>query len=652
MKAHDPRLRNLSPDQKRRLLHAAVLNRRQAAVGGAQPEVVRSSAKGRWLVALSRRPAARRRLFCFPHGGAGATSFRHWPSLLPPDIEPFAVSLPGREDRSSEPFVTSVESAVSELAAELAPLLDRAYLFYGHSFGGTLAYATALAVCERGLRRPEALIVAAIGPPGQRSAIVPPGSPEERYLSAADDVDMRRLAENPGLRDQFLRRARADEALVEEWSTHNSGALEPPILALGGREDRWLSASAMAGWAAFTRGTFELSVLPGPHLFHLHDPAPVVERICRALGSSPLRSRLGAPAEVRRQTDGGLKLSLFFFSAVDAEDDRDKYRLFDSAVQFADRAGFDAVWIPERHFHPVGGLFPNPSVLAALVAASTSRIRIRSGSVVIPMHDPIRVAEEWATVDNLSGGRVGLGVVPGWNPNDYALAPSSYRDRWAIVFEHLETVRRLWRGEAILRLNGIGEKVLVRSHPRPLQPELPVWIATSANAQSFVRAGEIGANILTALLIQPLDAFEQRVALYRDARARAGYDRRGGVVTLMVPTLVSDTDAAARSTVRDPFLEYMRSIQSLWKDTVKTIRIDSAISQGAIEDMVFERYFHKSTLFGSMETCLDRAHEFQKAGATEIACMIDFGVPYGPTMESLAWLERMQWDLAADGSRQ
>jgi natural product biosynthesis luciferase-like monooxygenase protein len=650
MMVDDARLKNLTPEQKRRLLHAAIMNRRHAGAANDQPQGATSPTIGRWLVPLARRPAARCRLFCFPHGGAGATSFRDWPSLLPPDMEPFAISLPGREDRASEPFITSLDIAIAEIVAGLEPLLDRPYAFYGHSLGGALAFATALAACERGLRRPGVLVVAAVGPPGQQATVARPGSMEERYVSAADDVDTRRLIEDPNLREQLLRRAHADEALMADWSNHVAGTIDAPIVAIAGRKDRWLAPSAMAGWSAFTRGAFELHTLPGPHLFHLLDPSPVVERVCRAVGSAPVCSRLGAPAEITRQTEG-LKLSLFFFSAVDSKDDEDRYRLFDSAVQFADRVGFEAIWIPERHFHPVGGLFPNPSVLAAAVAASTSRVRIRSGSVVIPMHDPVRVAEEWATVDNLSGGRVGLGVVPGWNPNDYALAPGSYPNRWAMVFENLEIVRQLWRGEALLRSNGIGEKTLLRSHPRPLQPELPVWIATSANDASFVRAGEIGANVLTALLIQPLETFGRRAAMYRDARARAGHDPNGGIVTLMVPTCISEDDAAARAAVREPFLDYIRSVQSLWKDTVQAIRIDSAINQDALEDMIFERYFYKSTLFGSMETCLERAHAFGRAGATELACMIDFGIPYDQAMASLAWLERMQTNLATtDGS--
>jgi natural product biosynthesis luciferase-like monooxygenase protein len=121
--------------------------------------------------------------------------------------------------------------------------------------------------------------------------------------------------------------------------------------------------------------------------------------------------------------------SLLFFASQSAEFERGKFELFRATTRFADERGFEAVWIPERHFHAFGGLFPNPALAAVVLAETTQRIRIRAGSVVMPLHHPIRVAEEWAVVDNLSNGRVDLSFAIGWNPNDFALAPQNYAQR-------------------------------------------------------------------------------------------------------------------------------------------------------------------------------------------------------------------------------
>ena len=108
-----------------------------------------------------------------------------------------------------------------------------------------------------------------------------------------------------------------------------------------------------------------------------------------------------------------MPFSLFFFSANEAEFAQVKYKLLIEAAKFADEHQFSAVWLPERHFHAFGGLYPNPSTLAAALAMVTERIRLRAGSVVWPLHHPIRVAEEWSVVDNLSNGRVDLSFATG-----------------------------------------------------------------------------------------------------------------------------------------------------------------------------------------------------------------------------------------------
>src|SRR5262249_41235416 len=160
--------------------------------------------------------------------------------------------------------------------------------------------------------------------------------------------------------------------------------------------------------------------------------------------------------------------SLMFFASQPAEAELGKFDVFRATTRFADEHGFEAVWIPERHFHAFGGIFPNPALMAVVLAETTRRIRIRAGSVVVPPHHPIRVAEEWAVVDNLSGGRVDMSFAIGWNPNDFVIAPERYAARKDITYAAVETLRRLWRGEACEFENGEGKRVAVRIHPLPL----------------------------------------------------------------------------------------------------------------------------------------------------------------------------------------
>src|SRR5258708_28341355 len=172
------------------------------------------------------------------------------------------------------------------------------------------------------------------------------------------------------------------------------------------------------------------------------------------------------PARPEHMTEVGNKrptrrmdFSLFYFASAGAGECADKYRLLVEGAKFADTHGFSAVWTPERHFHEFGGLYPNPSVTSAALATVTERIQLRAGSVVLPLHDPLRVAEEWAVVDNLSHGRVAISFASGWQPNDFVLAPENYANRKAVMLRGIETVRRLWRGEKVRRRDGNGTEI-------------------------------------------------------------------------------------------------------------------------------------------------------------------------------------------------
>ena len=192
---------------------------------------------------------------------------------------------------------------------------------------------------------------------------------------------------------------------------------------------------------------------------------------------------------------------------------RDKYRLMLEGAKYFDRNGFEAVWIPERHFHAFGGPYPNPSVTGAALAAVTENIGIRAGSCVSPLHHPIRIAEEWAVVDNLSNGRVGLAFASGWQANDFVLRPENYANSKGVMLEQIDQVRRLWRGEKVSLRNALGQDVAIGTLPRPVQAELPFWVTTAGNPDTYRQAGELGANVLTHLLGQSVDEVAGKIAI-------------------------------------------------------------------------------------------------------------------------------------------
>jgi natural product biosynthesis luciferase-like monooxygenase protein/FkbM family methyltransferase len=385
-------------------------------------------------------------------------------------------------------------------------------------------------------------------------------------------------------------------------------------------------------WLAATSISFDISVLE--LLWTLSRGYRVVLR------TSDSRLTAAAAPAVERPIDFGL-----FFFAADAgsgERGRGRYRLLLEAAKRADRLGFSAIWTPERHFHAFGGLYPNPSVTGAALATVTERVAIRAGSVVLPLHNPVRVAEEWSVVDNFSDGRVGIAFASGWNAADFVFAPERFAARKEAMWEQIEVVRRLWRGEAVRMPGGAGE-VEVRVLPRPVQAELPVWITAAGSADTFRLAGELGANLLTHLLGQSLHDVEEKVAVYRRAWRAAGHSGQGRV-SLMLHTFVGASVESVRETVRGPLTRYLATSLDLMKVLApgQDFAGLSGEDQLALLDRAFDRYFLTSGLFGTVESCLGTVRDLQAIGVDEIACLIDFGIETDAVLESLERLASLR----------
>ncbi|HSF42721.1 MAG TPA: amino acid adenylation domain-containing protein [Thermoanaerobaculia bacterium] len=405
--------------------------------------------------------------------------------------------------------------------------------------------------------------------------------------------------------------------------------------------DEALGRPPAGTWLAVTSISFDISVLE------------MLWTLCRGFRVVVHQGQAPAPASAPAAPVRTLDFSLFYFASSSGEGDR--YRLLLEGARFADRHGFAAVWTPERHFHAFGGLYPNPAVLGAALAVATERIQIRAGSVVLPLQNPLRVAEEWAVVDNLSGGRVSVSFASGWHADDFVLAPERYQDRKSILFRDLELVRRLWRGEPATLPNGVGRPVEVAVQPRPIQPELPFWITAGGSPETFRLAGESGGDVLTHLLGQSVQELAQKIAVYREARRRAGHQGPGRVA-LMVHTFVGDDAERVREKVWKPFRDYLATSVDLIANLGRSLGLDvrsegfSAADLEALLDHACERYFHDSALFGTPESCLANLGRFREAGVDEVACLVDFGVSVDDALAGLGHLEELRQRSRAVGA--
>jgi len=170
--------------------------------------------------------------------------------------------------------------------------------------------------------------------------------------------------------------------------------------------------------------------------------------------------------------------------------------ILDEAL-YADELGLNSAWIGEHHFSTLGVL-SCPDLLLAQVAARTRRIRLAPAVTVLPLHHPIRVAEQWATLDLLSGGRVDFAAGRGYDRREYAPFHVSFEDNQAIFEEGMEIVRRLWASEEPVSHRGRHYQFDdVAITPRPVQRPIPSYVA-SFSRPSIELAGRLGCNLIVA----------------------------------------------------------------------------------------------------------------------------------------------------------
>ncbi|RYF53742.1 MAG: LLM class flavin-dependent oxidoreductase, partial [Comamonadaceae bacterium] len=274
-------------------------------------------------------------------------------------------------------------------------------------------------------------------------------------------------------------------------------------------------------------------------------------------------------------------------------------------------------------------------------------------SCVAPLHHPARIAEEWAVIDNLTNGRAGMAIASGWQPDDFVLRPENAPpNNKTAMFQSIADLRRLWRGEAVEFPTAGGKTFAVVTQPRPVSKELPVWVTTAGNPETWKEAGSVGANVLTHLLGQSIDEVAGKIGLYHQALRDAGHDPAQFTVTVMLHTYVARDREQAREVAREPMKDYLRSAAGLIKQYAWAfpafkkpagvsnpfdldLRSLSHEEMEGILDFSFQRYFDDSGLFGSVDDCLARVEQLKRIGVDEIACLIDYGISVDKVLEGL-----------------
>lgn len=240
-----------------------------------------------WLPCPDPNPVARLRLFCFPHGGAGAASFKTWGAQLPREIEVRPVQLPGRENRRNEPLLDDLEAVLDALCEVLDTQRDLPCAFFGHCMGALIAFELARRLRRCDASMPRCLLLSGQGAP----ELAPPSGPMVHLLSDQELLAKLREAgttpedilNNERFMLRFLPLARADAKIMETARLAVEPPLDCPIFIFAGQEDHMVSRERFEAWREHAAGLFALHLFSGGHFYIRDNLASVLATVVQDL---------------------------------------------------------------------------------------------------------------------------------------------------------------------------------------------------------------------------------------------------------------------------------------------------------------------------------------------------------------------------------
>src|SRR5213594_2042017 len=238
----------------------------------------------------------------------------------------------------------------------------------------------------------------------------------------------------------------------------------------------------------------------------------------------------------------------------------ERYAEMFDLIALAESLGFDVAWLAELHFGGAFSLLANPLMTVPVIAQRTRRIRIGTAVTLLPLHHPLSCAEQAATADLLSGGRLEFGVGRGSIPSQFHGFRVPVAENRARFDEALEIIRLAWTQERFSYRGKFYQVEDLAVVPKPVQrPHPPIRVAVHT-AESFAHIGDRGLPIYSGTTTTPLPQLREYTALYRAHLAAAGHAWQPDQMALMLPVHVGTTSGAAREAMRPGVLKYYRNL--------------------------------------------------------------------------------------------
>ena len=328
---------------------------------------------------------------------------------------------------------------------------------------------------------------------------------------------------------------------------------------------------------------------------------------------------------------------------------------FQEAMAEIDRAeelGLDTVWLGEMHFNPGRSVLAAPIVVAAAIAARTQRLRVGMAVQVLPLIHPLRIAEETATVDQLSQGRFEFGVGRSGNVRAYDIMGIDYGESKDRFQEALDIILLAWSGETFSYEGKYNRITNATLSPLPYQQPHPKVRIAANSEDSFGRIGRLGQPIFLGLRTMDVSDLKANLREYREAWQAAGHpgaDGDSGAVVgdinVRVPMYIAPNSADAIEEPRESIEAFFQRQRELFEYSVGRAGADnSAVRQERYQRLVnasYEDLLETRVVFGSPEQVIDRIAQFREMlGITGITAELNPGgfLPKAAVQRSLRLL--------------
>ena len=325
---------------------------------------------------------------------------------------------------------------------------------------------------------------------------------------------------------------------------------------------------------------------------------------------------------------------------AEAESFREGFRLVDAAEDW----GLDGVWLAELHFNPARSVLSSPLVVASAIAARTRRLRIGLAVHVLPLNNPLRIAEEAATLDQISEGRFEFGVGRSGFARSYDLYGVPYHESRERFREALHIILEAWKGEPFSYHGDFYRFDGAVVSPRPCQQPHPPLRIAATTAETFPRLGREGRPIFVGL--RGMDIPELRGCLqeYRQAWREAGHNGNGDV-SLRIPVYAADTQAAALAEPEDSINAYFNRMGSLLRDSAGRAGADNQRQTRAerLASMSYDEMLQTKVAFGAADNLRHRFAELKEdLGLDGIVAELNAGglIPEAAVARSLRIITR------------